>query len=238
MLILSERGRNTAISQIMSALRSSTKAQHAEDFRRFLDGHIPRAGQEGQNLEYAAAVVLLKLGVPRVRRSVELVPAAAFRNRPQPVRGSPRLEGELDLVFNWGGRLWVIDCKDRASDAQKIDNLRTAMLKQAALSPPVERQLQQVRELLEERQIKVLREDLQQTYESAGLMGQAVCVRSTPLPPQARDYAASHELPVIYKDEMDVAFARLLGTQRQGSPAPLPAPGVQGDATLKKDGTP
>ena len=55
--------------------------------------------------------------MPVVQRSVRLVPKV--------LRGSGSEEGELDLVFNWAGKLWVVDCKDRRSTESKVDQLRT-----------------------------------------------------------------------------------------------------------------
>ena len=54
----------------------------------------------------------------------------SVRLAPRVVRGSGKQEGELDLVFNWAGKLWVVDCKDRRSAEDRVEQLRTEILSQ------------------------------------------------------------------------------------------------------------
>jgi hypothetical protein len=69
------------------------------DFRKWLEIDPSKRPEErkGDNLEYGVATMLLRLGVPQVYRSVELKPHIS----------SQLTEGEIDLVFNWNGKLWV-----------------------------------------------------------------------------------------------------------------------------------
>ncbi len=96
------------------------------DFRKWLAIENPcpvwpgQKEPEGQNLEYAVACVLLRLGLPSVRRSVELKPGEQ----------TSLSEGEIFFVFNWNGRLWVVGCKDKASAVTKLENLRAALLRE------------------------------------------------------------------------------------------------------------
>jgi len=165
------------------------------DFRHFLSWDLAEAeDRAGDGLEYAVAVALLKLGVPTVQRSVRLSPRV--------LRGSGREEGELDLVFNWAGKLWVVDCKDRLEAGTRIDRLRTELLSQITVTPRLEGLLAQLAEELRERDLKPLKEDLLIASEAAGLLGRAICVRRSPLPIQAQEFAASRRLPVILKDRL------------------------------------
>jgi len=55
---------------------------------------------------------------------------------------------------------------------------------------------------LRERDLKPLKEDLLIASEVAGLLGRAIAVRRSQLPPQAIEFAASRRLPVILKDAL------------------------------------
>jgi len=165
------------------------------DFRQFLAWDVAEPDvRAGEGLEYAVAFALLKLGVPAVQRSVRLSPRV--------LRGSGREEGELDLVFNWAGKLWVVDCKDRHAAGTRIDHLRTEILSQVTVTPRLETLLSNLAEELRERDLKPLKEDLLIASEAAGLLGRALCVRRTPLPIQAMEFAASRRLPIILKDQL------------------------------------
>jgi hypothetical protein len=165
------------------------------DFRHFLswDAEEPETRQ-GDGLEYATAFALLKLGVPTVQRSIRLSPRV--------LRGSGREEGELDLVFNWAGKLWVVDCKDRRDAGGRMDKLRTEILSQTTVTIRISELLNQLEDELRERDLKPLKEDLLIATEAAGLLGRAIVVRRLPLPPQAQEFAASRRIPVILKDAL------------------------------------
>jgi hypothetical protein len=123
--------------------------------------------------------MLLRIGPRQVYRSVELRPNIY----------SQLTEGELDLVFNWNGRLWVVDCKDKAGGKQKLESLKTALLKEGVNFAAIQRHFDILKNELEEKDIKVLREDLLQVSEVGGLLGNALAVRRGPLPRQAMEFA-------------------------------------------------
>ncbi len=188
-LTLNQRGRNLPEKEFGPLLRKD------EDFRKFLDSDVPeKETNPGFVLEFATAVALLKLGVPVVQRSVRLVPKV--------LRGSGREEGELDLVFNWGGKLWVVDCKDRRSAESKVDQLRTEMLRQLTPDRRLIELLDKLAEELRERDLHPLKEDLLAVAEVGGLLGRAICVRRSPLPLQAAEFAQSRKVPVVLKDRL------------------------------------
>ena len=158
--------------------------------------------QPGFALEFATAVALLKLGVPVVQRSVRLVPRV--------LRGSGREEGELDLVFNWGGKLWVVDCKDWLPAENKVDRLRNEILRQITPDGRLTELLDKLAEELRERELHPLKEDLLAVAEAGGLLGRAICVRHSPLRLQAAEFARSRNVPVVLKcrARADVSSAR------------------------------
>jgi hypothetical protein len=144
----------------------------------------------GDGLEYATAFALLKLGVPVVQRSV--------RVSSKLLRGAGgKEEGELDLVFNWAGKLWIVDCKNRLTADDRIDKLRTELLKGTGISPKVEQMLSALTDELRSKDLKPLKEDLLAMAEAGGLLGRAICVRRAALPEQAADFARSRNIPVV-----------------------------------------
>lgn len=188
-LQLNGRGRSLPETEFGPLLRKD------EDFRKFLAWDVPETNdQPGFALEFATAVALLKLGVPVVQRSVRLVPKI--------LRGSGREEGELDLVFNWGGKLWVVDCKDRRSAEDKVEQLRREIFRQLTPDTLLTKRLDQLTDELRERDLHPLKEDLLAVAEVGGSLGRAICVRRTPLPQQAAEFAQSRKVPVVLKDRM------------------------------------
>ncbi|MCX6879329.1 MAG: hypothetical protein NTW21_36825 [Verrucomicrobia bacterium] len=65
-----------------------------------------RARQKGDPLEYATVIAALRAGVRQVARGVRLSIAL-------PDSAGSQLHAELDVVFTYRGRLWVIEVKDR-----------------------------------------------------------------------------------------------------------------------------
>jgi hypothetical protein len=193
-LTLNERGRKLLDAEFGPLLN-----RH-EDFQKFLAWDVPeKQSDPGFALEFATAAGLLKLGVPVVQRSVRLAPKI--------MRGSGREEGELDLVFNWAGKLWVVDCKNRNTAEGKVDKIRTEVLRHVTPDRRLTELLDKLADELRNRELHPLKEDLLATAEVGGLLGRALCVRSNPLPVQAAEFARSRGLHVVQK-------ARLLADLR------------------------
>ena len=188
-LTLNAAGRRLPEAELQPLLRNG------HDFRKFLDWDAAEPDQQaGFGLEYAAAFALLKLGVPSVQRSIRLAPRV--------LRGSGKEEGELDLVFNWAGKLWVVDCKDRRSAESKVDQLRTEILRQLTPDVRLMELLQRLEEELRQRDLHPLKEDLLSVAEVGGLLGRAIVVRRVPLPQQAEEFARSRRIEVVLKDRL------------------------------------
>ncbi len=97
------------------------------DFRKYLKSDVDEhESRVGDGLEYATAYAVLKLGVPRIQRGIRLSPRF--------LRAINHEEGELDLVFNWAGKLWVVDCKDRKDAGNRVERLRTEIISQSTLT--------------------------------------------------------------------------------------------------------
>jgi hypothetical protein len=189
------------------------------DFRQLLEWDVPEpTSREGDPLEYATAFALLKLGIPVVQRSVKL--------KSRVLRRTEDDEGELDLVFNWGGKLWLVDCKDKSAGSRKLEALRNEILSligtselfgAAAQAPPgaglggqLDQTLRSIADELRYREIKTLREDLLLIGELGGLLGRAICVRKELPYPAARDFAASRRIPLVLKSKLVEELRRLL----------------------------
>ena len=192
-LTLSDKGNRFPTAEIQSWLK------RGQDFKALLKwDHEDPDDRAGDGLEYAVAFTLLSLGVPVVQRGVRLSPRLFGR--------SGQEEGELDLIFNWMGKLWVVDCKDRRDATTRIEQVRTEILSQVNPTPRLNDLLRQLADELRERDLKPLKEDLLMASEAAGLLGRALCVRRSPLPVQAQEFAASRRLPIILKDHLLVGL--------------------------------
>ena len=188
-LALNDTGRRLPEAEIQSLLRNG------HDFRKFLKWDVEEHDrQAGFDLEYATAFAVLKLGVPTVQRSIRLAPRV--------LRGSGKEEGELDLVFNWSGKLWMVDCKDRHSAESKVERLRTEILRQLTPDSRLMGLLDRLEEELRQRDLHPLKEDLLSVAEVGGLLGRAIVVRRASLPQQAEEFARSRRIEVVLKDRL------------------------------------
>lgn len=178
-------------------------------------GYGDRESKKGDTLERAIAATLLKLGVVEVRRSLRLKV-----NTPGGV--SSRLpHAEIDLLFNWNGRLWLVDCKDRVPEEDLVQRLRGTLRK--PLSDSAEELLRRIGDEMTISQTKVLKEDLIAISDIGGLLGQVVCVRRHPLPDEAHAYARRNRIEVVLKEEIFEGFRRLLHPERPASSDQLAA---------------
>ena len=164
-------------------------------------GSVPGKPKKGDRLERDTAAVALKLGVRRVRRSVELKTNSPAKRA--------MTHAEIDLLFNWNGRLWIVDCKDRVSEQTLVDRLRQ-QLSPVGISSGANEILGRIESELKASATKVLKEDLVAIDDTAGLQGQIVCVRREPLPAHAMEYARGNGIEVIQKLELPGGFRRLL----------------------------
>jgi hypothetical protein len=160
---------------------------------------------KGDCLEFTTAVLLLKCGVNGVRRSVRL--------KVQPNHGgklSPP-HAEIDLLFNRGGRLWLVDCKDRRPAENLIDGLWPFIQPRAKVpGSQASRLIGRIGTELGMSQTKVLKEDLLAIREIGGLLGRALCVRRDRLPVEVEQYARLNAITLIYCDALAIELPRIL----------------------------
>jgi len=172
-------------------------------------GDRPRNENVGDDLELLTAVVLLRLGVPVVQRGIRLKSGSG--------RGHWQDEGELDLVFNWSGKLWIVDCKHRRSAESRMATLRNCLASADAITVEVEQLLAQVTDELRDKELKPLKEDLLTIAESGGLLGRALAVRVTRLPQEAAEFARSRGLPIVLRSDLVEDLGALLHPSQAAS---------------------
>lgn len=168
-------------------------------------GEADREAKQGDALERAAAALLLKLGVRQVRRSLRL------KVRARPGVGTHRPHAEIDLLFTWNGRLWLVDCKDRRPAEDLVAALRREL--RNANAPYVQAAdtlLERIESELTVGRTKTLKEDLVASLEIGGLLAQVVCVRREQMPEEALEYARGNHIDVVQKADLWQGFRRLL----------------------------
>ena len=182
-------------------------------FRRIQNGQDPRPwlqitgtadpdNKAGDPLEFAAAATLLRLGVKRVQRSLRLKVKSAA-NIPTRLP-----HAEIDLLFTWNGRLWLVDCKDRMRAEDLVAHLRRYLPRN--IHPEAHSILTRIREELAIGQTKVMKEDLVAVREAGGLLGSVVCIRKARLPEEVAQFARHHGIPIIRKEHLVAGLCNLL----------------------------
>lgn len=146
----------------------------------------------GDPLELTTAAILLKLGVNNVQRSLRL--------KVKSVTGvGTRLpHAELDLIFTWGGRLWIVDIKDRKAPESLAEGLRRE-LRGLNLSTQAGQLLDRITKELSIGQTKVMKEDLIAIREAGGIQGQVLCVRKTEPSEEVAQFARHNHISIIPK---------------------------------------
>ena len=206
-LTLSDRGRSLDEKDFFQQLGNSANPVDTGLLNK--EGTADAEAKAGDKLESATASVLLKLGVQEVRRSLRLkVHTSAGISSRLP-------HAEIDLLFNWNGKLWLVDCKDRISEDNLMKRLRGTL--PPGLSPSAKALLERIDSELKTSPTKVLKEDLIAINDMGGLLGQIVCVRKSPLPGEAKAYARRNRIEIIRKDDMVAGFQRLLHPERPAS---------------------
>jgi len=211
-LKLNQRGQEIGTEQFTSLLRNGHALQDLLD----ITGEADRDVKKGDALEANTAAVLLKHGVKRVQQSLRLkAPAAHGVSIRSPL-------SELDLIFNWNGRLWLVDCKDRVQEDRLFDRLER-------VSQPVnDARQQEYRDLLEscrgrlkQNRTHALKEDLLAVRQIGGLLGQAVCVRKTEFDQEISQFARANGIAVVLKRDLWSDLGDLIHPDRPASQADL-----------------
>ncbi len=157
---------------------------------------ISGKGQPEQNkgdaLELTVATALLRLGIRQVRRSVEL------KVHSGPGISARLPHAELDLLFNYAGRLWLVDCKDRQPITDLANRLREIS------TPTAKKHHHEFHELTDRiydqlaiSDTKVIKQDIMAAREIGGLLGETICVRRSALSDEVREFARRNRVHLI-----------------------------------------
>lgn len=190
------------IKSIVSALLSvRTDAADLMIDKHLVRTNSPNRQVSGDRLEYAAAIALLGLGVPAVYRGVEL--------RDESINN---VQSETDLVFNWGGRLWMVDCKDKISVNQKLLKLTARMRSLGYDVAKLSKELDALKDQLTDTDKRLLKEDILHISEMGGLLGSAIAVRRSEVSDDVIAFAANRrtKVEIVYAKEMVDRFRGLL----------------------------
>ena len=200
-LTLSPRGRELDEADFLDRLALGWNRPEHSEIEELLDieGTADREFKEGDTLEFQTAAVALRHGAREVRRSLRLKVDSPRSYNPHQ---------EIDLIFNWGGRLWLVDCKDRASGNSLVRGLRREM--EPHITPQAEYLLGRLNDEMRINPVKALKEDLIANLEIGGLRGRVVCVRKVTLQKDVHSYAKSNGIEVVHKEHAFHSFRRLM----------------------------
>ena len=200
-LTLADAGRKFSDSEFFKRVASG------HDMRSLLSavGEADREAKDGDPLEFAAAATLLKLGVSCVQRGLRL------KVKSSPNAGTRLPHAEIDLIFNWRGRLWLVDCKDRRPAENLADRFSHLL---PPLSADAAALFERIRSELSISQTKAMKEDLVAMREAGGLLGQIVCVRKASPPDEVQQYAMHNQIAVVIKADLVDGLRRLLFPRR------------------------
>lgn len=187
----------TPQAQQMDAAALLTQAVSGADPARWISvtGLADAKTKEGDALELTTAAILLKLGVRRIQRSLRLKVKSAVGV------GTRLPHAELDLLFTWGGRLWIVDIKDRKAPESLSEGLKRELRGQN-LSLQAGQLLERISEELSIGQTKVMKEDLIAIREAGGIQGQVICVRKTQPSEEVAQFARHNQIPIIPKSRL------------------------------------
>lgn len=183
---------------------------------RFLrsEGTADEEEKRGDGLELMTAVVLLKLGVASVQRGLRL------KVKAQPGLSSRAPHAEIDLLFVWAGKLWLVDCKDRKGSDQLMEGLRRE-LGGTRLNERTRSLMDRIGKELAIGQTKALKEDLIAIREAGGLLGQVVCIRKATPSEEVAQYARQNRIEIVAKSELVPRWKALLFPDRKPNVAEL-----------------
>ncbi len=177
-----------------------------EDPLNFLtvEGAKDKQKKEGDRLEYLSALVLLKLGVQQVVRSFEL----------KVKQSQGGAHAEIDLLFNYAGKLWIVDCKDRHSYDWVIQRVSSVL-------PPEDPALERVISHFSLSGMKEMKDDMLSASMTGGLRAGIICVRKTEFTETEAQYARDHQIAVASKKNLYNDMNRILRPGAKAGPEDL-----------------
>lgn len=189
------------------------RIDNGNDPTPFLDihGEADNDAKAGDLLERLTAATLLKLGVKQVQHSLRLKVKTARHNP----------HAEIDLIFVWNGRLWLVDCKDQKPTENLIQSLNSILHTRIEIDERLQTLLDRIAGELKTAQTKIFKEDLIAVRETGGLLGTALCIRKSAPIDDAAEFARVNNIELILKNDMIERLQHLLHPNATPSNAQL-----------------
>ncbi|MCX7914841.1 MAG: hypothetical protein N3A53_00865, partial [Verrucomicrobiae bacterium] len=186
-LRLSQKGQALADNEFWKQLPSADR--HHVGRWLTVQGEGNAEQNAGDALELIVAAALLRLGVKQVRRSVRLKVHSA------PGVSARVPHAELDLLFNYGGKLWLVDCKDR----RPVTDLADRLLQISRPRPNIDRKEFQPRRCYRDQLaiIDTMKEALPAACETGGLVCETTCVQHNRPSDEARAFVRRNHVRLV-----------------------------------------
>ena len=179
----------------------------AEELTLDSGGGVIRVGRpgvdrekEGDALELQTAETLLRLGVPRVHRSV------GMKGPDAPGLSNRLAVMEIDLLFNWDGRIWIVDCKDKGNTTLDWFDCVTASSK---MHKDYESLRKRLFEELAKTEAKAFKDDLV-AASFGGILGKIISVRRVRPEPEIEHFARSNGIEIVLKKDLEGGLEPLI----------------------------
>lgn len=183
-LTLSDAGKNESDGRFLNMINNGN---YDESWIK-KDGKIIEEKKEGDRLEYRTAVVILRLGVKQIQRGLRLKPKTdEFVSSKMP-------HTEIDLVFVWNGRLWVVDCKDTIREEDICKNFYEMV---RPLKDKAKALWERIQDIVEKSHFGILKNDIVTAREVGGLYGSVICVRKSQLNEEIKQYAKRNGIYLV-----------------------------------------
>lgn len=167
----------------------------------------------GERFELMVALALLKLGVEQVAHRVEL------SSRDSQAR--EHKHAELDLVFIWPGRLWVVECKDHEKSERKGRRIWDSLKRNVRLKElDVDEQafVDELGGMIRRRYRKTSKERILAAQECGGALAQVIfTVRGEPSG-DVREFAESNRLHIARENALECDLATALDVKLERRP--------------------
>lgn len=198
LISLSEAGKNESEERFLKILRNGN---YDKEWLK-IDGEPSGESRRGDHLELRTSAVILKLGIHQIRRGLRLKP-----NTDEGI-SSTMPHTEIDLLFIWNGRLWIVDCKDTVNEEEICE----AFHQKIRDIPEDARELwERIKNIVKTSHFKILKDDITTAREVGGLYGSVICVRKSKLNEEIKQYAKRNGIFVVNTRNLYDELATILG---------------------------
>jgi hypothetical protein len=213
-ITLTPQGTERGIDHLRSELQQPTRERLQELLRR-VDSPDPIEidGKHGTLAELAAAIWILRAGVPSLRTGLKV----QIRPETQGVA-----DEELDALFCHGGRLWLAEVKDQKQPTVTKRRL-LHWLSDTGAPADLSRDLHILFDQLNESAMASLKLDLLAARRFGGIQAEVIRITKKPLVDVVQGFAAHHKIHCALAHELHSQIPLILnGPPRKPAPASSP----------------